>query len=161
MKETLDRWLYGKDVLDILRIGGDELGLEEFIGLLKPLQHRAYSISSSPLAHPDRIHLTVASVRYQSIGRQRGGVCSTFLADRSGTAKIFLQPNKSFRVPADDSVPMIMVGPGTGIAPSAPSCRNANGAALPVTTGCSSAIGTASTTTSTPTNSPAGIPRVC
>lgn len=117
VKETLDRWLYGKDVLDILRIGGDELGLEEFIGLLKPLQHRAYSISSSPLAHPDRIHLTVASVRYQSIGRQRGGVCSTFLADRSGTAKIFLQPNKSFRVPADDSVPMIMVGPGTGIAP--------------------------------------------
>ncbi|MDF2822963.1 MAG: CysJ [Mycobacterium sp.] len=117
VKETLDRWLYGKDVLDILRIGGDELGLEEFIGLLKPLQHRAYSISSSALAHPDRIHLTVASVRYQSIGRTRGGVCSTFLADRGGTAKIFLQPNKSFRVPADDSAPMIMVGPGTGIAP--------------------------------------------
>lgn len=117
VKETLDRWLYGKDVLDILRIGGDELGLEEFIGLLKPLQHRAYSISSSSLAHPDRIHLTVASVRYQSTGRMRGGVCSTFLADRGGTAKIFLQPNKSFRVPADDSAPMIMVGPGTGIAP--------------------------------------------
>ncbi|MGB3482555.1 MAG: sulfite reductase flavoprotein subunit alpha [Mycobacterium sp.] len=117
VKETLDRWLYGKDVLDILRIGGDELALEEFIELLKPLQHRAYSISSSSLAHPDHIHLTVASVRYQSTGRERGGVCSTFLADRGGTAKIFLQPNKSFRVPADDSAPMIMVGPGTGIAP--------------------------------------------
>ncbi|CAN5505120.1 sulfite reductase flavoprotein subunit alpha [soil metagenome] len=117
VKENLDRWLYGKDILDILRIGGDELSLEEFVGLLKPLQHRAYSISSSSLAHPDHIHLTVASVRYQNTGRMRGGVCSTFLADRGATAKIFLQPNKAFRVPGDDSVPMIMVGPGTGIAP--------------------------------------------
>jgi len=117
VKETLDRWLYGKDVLDILRIAGDDLSVEEFLGLLKPLQHRAYSISSSALAHPDRIHLTVAAVRYQSNGRERGGVCSTFLADRAAKAKIFLQPNKSFRVPADDDVPMVMVGPGTGVAP--------------------------------------------
>lgn len=117
VKETLDRWLYGKDVLDILRIAGDDLSVEEFLGLLKPLQHRAYSISSSALAHPDRIHLTVAAVRYQSNGRERGGVCSTFLADRGAKAKIFLQPNKSFRVPADDDVPMVMVGPGTGVAP--------------------------------------------
>ncbi|ADG99114.1 flavodoxin/nitric oxide synthase [Segniliparus rotundus DSM 44985] len=116
VKEALERWLYGKDVLDILRIGGDALSLEEFVGLLKPLQHRAYSISSSPLAHPDRIHLTVASVRYLSTGRERGGVCSTFLADRAASGKIFLQPNKSFRVP-DDDAPMIMVGPGTGVAP--------------------------------------------
>jgi sulfite reductase (NADPH) flavoprotein alpha-component len=117
VKETLERWLYGKDVLDVLRIAGDDLSVEEFIGLLKPLQHRAYSISSSPLAHPDRIHVTVAAVRYQAMGRLRGGVCSTFLADRAATAKIFLQPNKSFRVPADDTVPVIMVGPGTGVAP--------------------------------------------
>ncbi|MFN6552216.1 diflavin oxidoreductase [Mycolicibacterium septicum] len=116
VKEVLERWLYGKDVLDVLRIGGDALSLEEFIGLLKPLQHRAYSISSSSLAHPDRIHLTVASVRHHNTGRDRGGVCSTFLADRCDRARIFLQPNKSFRVPADD-VPMIMVGPGTGVAP--------------------------------------------
>jgi sulfite reductase (NADPH) flavoprotein alpha-component len=117
VKETLERWLYGKDVLDVLRIAGDDLSVEEFIGLLKPLQHRAYSISSSPLAHPDRIHVTVAAVRYQAMGRLRGGVCSTFLADRGATAKIFLQPNKSFRVPADDTAPVIMVGPGTGVAP--------------------------------------------
>lgn len=117
VKETLDRWLWGKDVLDILRIAGNDLSVEEFIGLLKPLAHRAYSISSSPLAHPDSIHLTVAAVRYLVGGRQRGGVCSTFLADRGETAKIFLQPNKSFRVPADDDVPMVMVGPGTGVAP--------------------------------------------
>ncbi|MGV9409676.1 diflavin oxidoreductase [Nocardia sp. NPDC003693] len=117
VKDVLDRWLYGKDILDILRIGGDVLALEEFIGLLKPLQHRAYSISSSSLAHPDRIHLTVAGVRYQHAGRDRGGVCSTYLADRCGDARIFLQPNKSFRVPGSDDAPMIMVGPGTGIAP--------------------------------------------
>jgi sulfite reductase (NADPH) flavoprotein alpha-component len=117
VKETLERWLYGKDVLDVLRIAGDDLSVDEFIGLLKPLQHRAYSISSSPLAHPDRIHVTVAAVRYQAMGRLRGGVCSTFLADRGATAKIFLQPNKSFRVPADDTAPVIMVGPGTGVAP--------------------------------------------
>ncbi len=117
VKERLERWLYGKDILDVLRIAGDDLSVEEFIGLLKPLQHRAYSISSSALAHPDRIHLTVASVRYEKRGRMRGGVCSTFLADRSQTAKIFLQPNKSFRVPADDDAPMVMVGPGTGVAP--------------------------------------------
>ncbi|MFV8311232.1 diflavin oxidoreductase [Mycobacteroides chelonae] len=117
VKEVLDAWLYGKDILDILRIGGDALSLEEFMGLLKPLQHRAYSISSSALAHPERIHLTVASVRYQSLGRERGGVCSTFLADRGSNARIFLQPNKSFRVPSDDDAPMIMVGPGTGVAP--------------------------------------------
>ena len=117
VKETLERWLYGKDVLDVLRIAGDDLSVEEFIGLLKPLQHRAYSISSSPLAHPDHIHVTVAAVRYQAMGRLRGGVCSTFLADRGATAKIFLQPNKSFRVPADDTAPVIMVGPGTGVAP--------------------------------------------
>lgn len=117
VKETLDRWLWGKDVLDILRIAGDDLSVEEFVGLLKPLAHRAYSISSSPLAHPDSIHLTVAAVRYVVGGRTRGGVCSTFLADRGETAKIFLQPNKSFRVPVDDEVPMVMVGPGTGVAP--------------------------------------------
>ena len=117
VKDTLDRWLYGMDTLDLLRIAGDALSLDEFIGLLKPLVHRAYSISSSPLAHPDRIHLTVASVRYTNDGRERGGVCSTFLADRAGGARIFLQPNKSFRVPNDDDAPMIMVGPGTGVAP--------------------------------------------
>lgn len=117
VKETLERWLYGKDILDVLSIAGDDLSLDEFIGLLKPLQHRAYSISSSALAHPDRIHLTVASVRYHNSGRMRGGVCSTFLADRGTESKIFLQPNKSFRVPADDDVPMVMVGPGTGVAP--------------------------------------------
>ncbi|MEN0140617.1 MAG: sulfite reductase subunit alpha [Rhodococcus sp. (in: high G+C Gram-positive bacteria)] len=120
-KEALDAWLWGKDVLDLLRLEPSvTLTADEFVGLLKPLQHRAYSISSSPLANPGSVHLTVASVRHSSAGRDRGGVCSTFLADRiaeGGTGGIFVSKNKSFRVPADDAAPMIMVGPGTGIAP--------------------------------------------
>jgi sulfite reductase (NADPH) flavoprotein alpha-component len=84
------------------------------------LQHRAYSISSSGKQHPDSVHLTVASVRYDAHGRQHKGVCSTFLADLVGEAtdvRIFFTPNNNFRVPNDDNLPMVMVGPGTGIAP--------------------------------------------
>ncbi|MFJ5446580.1 sulfite reductase subunit alpha [Methylobacillus methanolivorans] len=120
-KAALENWLWGKDTLDLLQLNPSlSLSADEFVGLLKPLQHRAYSISSSSLANPDRIHLTVASVRYVSGGRQRGGVCSTYLADRvqeGEQAGIFLTTNKSFRVPADKHAPVIMVGPGTGIAP--------------------------------------------
>lgn len=120
-REALDAWLWGRDSLDLLRLNpGMELAIGEFIGLLKPLQHRAYSISSSALANPDSVHLTIASVRYTAHGRAHGGVCSTYLADRvaaGATAGIFVSPNKNFRVPADPTAPMIMVGPGTGIAP--------------------------------------------
>ncbi|MEO1318251.1 MAG: sulfite reductase subunit alpha, partial [Pseudomonadota bacterium] len=87
---------------------------------LKPLQHRAYSISSSPKAHPGEVHLTVAAVRWMYEEREHRGVCSTFLADHvpeGASAGIFMSPNKAFRVPEDDDRPMIMVGPGTGIAP--------------------------------------------
>lgn len=119
-KAALDEWLWGRDILDVLSLEpAPELSAEEFLGLLKPLQHRAYSISSSPNAADGSVHLTVASVRYGNDGRERRGVCSTFLADRcgDGTVGIFVSKNKSFRVPADDTAPMIMVGPGTGIAP--------------------------------------------
>ncbi|PPG33800.1 sulfite reductase subunit alpha [Pseudoclavibacter sp. RFBG4] len=120
-KAQLDSWLWGRDTLDVLRAAqGVSFTADEFASLLRPMQHRAYSISSSPLASPDRIHLTVASVRYGSEARRYGGVCSTFLADRVGDldpVHLFLQPNAAFRVPEDDDAPMIMVGPGTGIAP--------------------------------------------
>jgi len=118
-RDTLDNWLYGKDILDLLLASPTcAFSGEELAGLFRPLAPRAYSISSSPLTSPDRIHLTVASVRH-GVDRVRGGVCSTFLADRltDGQVGIFLQPNAAFRVPADDDLPMIMVGPGTGIAP--------------------------------------------
>jgi sulfite reductase (NADPH) flavoprotein alpha-component len=120
-KHELDRWLWGRDVLDLLRDAGPAApGLDELLPNLRPLQARQYSISSSPLAHPDRIHLTIASVRYGDPHRMYAGVASTFLADRvdpDGTVDIYLQPNASFGVPADESAPMIMIGPGTGVAP--------------------------------------------
>ena len=120
-KETLADFLWGKDTLDLLNINPQvSFGIDEFIKLLKPLQHRAYSISSSPKAHPNSVHLTVASVRWRSEDRDHRGVCSTFLADRVETkskAGIFVSPNKAFRVPSNDDAPVIMVGPGTGVAP--------------------------------------------
>jgi sulfite reductase (NADPH) flavoprotein alpha-component len=92
----------------------------EFIKLLKKLQPRLYSISSSPKAHPGQVHLTVGVVRYASLARQRKGVCSTFLSDRaeaSAPLPVFIQENKNFRPPSSGDTPMIMIGPGTGIAP--------------------------------------------
>ncbi|WP_313652858.1 sulfite reductase subunit alpha [Pantoea sp.] len=120
-KDALGVWLWGKDTLDLLQLELTRtLTVPEFVALLRPLQHRAYSISSSSKAHPDQVHLTVASVRYHSGGRNRGGVCSTYLAERVRRGEkpaIFISPNKAFRVPANNSAPLIMVGPGTGIAP--------------------------------------------
>lgn len=120
-KEKLSDYLWGRDILDLLlQFPGVEFSAAEFLRLLKPLQHRAYSISSSGKRHPDSVHLTVASVRYNAHGRQHKGVCSTYLADlvnEETDVRVFFTPNSHFRVPADDNLPMIMVGPGTGIAP--------------------------------------------
>jgi len=120
-KEKLADYLWGRDTLDLLRqFPQAEFSAAEFIALLKPLQHRAYSISSSGKMYPESVHLTVASVRYDSFGRQHKGVCSTYLADLADAntpVKVFFTPNKNFRVPNDNNLPMIMVGPGTGIAP--------------------------------------------
>ncbi|WP_216330490.1 sulfite reductase subunit alpha [Rhizobium sp. X9] len=120
-REQLSAFLWSKDILDLLDLGGKSVfDLAEFVTFLKPLQHRAYSISSSPLVAENSVHLTIASVRYRAEGRDRGGVCSTYLADRveaGENAGIFVSPNKAFRVPQDNDAPMIMVGPGTGIAP--------------------------------------------
>ncbi|WP_367155483.1 sulfite reductase subunit alpha [Methylomonas sp. HYX-M1] len=135
-KDQLSDYLWGRDTLDLLlQFPSVELSAAEFLALLKPLQHRAYSISSSSKQHPDAVHLTVASVRYDAHGRHHKGVCSTYLADlvdADSDVKIFFTPNNNFRVPADDNLPMIMVGPGTGIAPfraflQERRARNANG----------------------------------
>jgi sulfite reductase (NADPH) flavoprotein alpha-component len=91
-----------------------------FVSALRPLQSRLYSISSSPKAHSGQVHLTVGAVRYEHAGRARKGVASTFLAERSveaGKVGIFIHSNKAFRPPANGDTPVIMVGPGTGIAP--------------------------------------------
>ncbi|WP_060509090.1 bifunctional nitrate reductase/sulfite reductase flavoprotein subunit alpha [Pseudomonas sp. NBRC 111124] len=114
-KAELRNWLWGRQLVDVLRAFPQQLPLATWLDLLKPLQPRLYSISSSPLAHPDEVHLTVSTVRYG----ERKGVCSTFLADRVQALKvaIFPQVSKHFRLPEDNDVPVIMVGPGTGIAP--------------------------------------------
>ncbi len=120
-KDTLANWLWGKDTLDLLQLElKRSLSVPELVAMLRPLQHRAYSISSSSKTHPNQVHLTIASVRYHSGGRERKGVCSTYLAERVRRGEkpaIFISPNKAFRVPANGNAPLIMVGPGTGIAP--------------------------------------------
>jgi len=105
---------YGEDVLDLLR--RTEITVDDFLDTLRPLRSRDYSIASSPLAHPDRVHLTVATVRYDVGGRRHDGVASAFLAERAERLRLHLRPNHTFRLPADD-VPVVMVGPGTGVAP--------------------------------------------
>lgn len=98
-----------------------KLAPADFVRALRKLQPRLYSISSSPRAHPGQVHLTVGAVRYELNGRPRQGVCSTFLADRvvagQTRAGIFVHANRAFRLPAAGDTPVIMVGPGTGIAP--------------------------------------------
>jgi len=92
----------------------------DLAGKLKKMQPRLYSISSSPKAHPGEVHLTVGVVRFEISGKKRKGVCSTFLADRVGTdtaVPVFVHSSPSFKIPKDPNAPMVMVGPGTGIAP--------------------------------------------
>ncbi|MEX1110659.1 MAG: sulfite reductase subunit alpha [Chthoniobacterales bacterium] len=119
-KSVMDSWIDGREVVDILqaypRAG---FTADELVKVLRKLQPRLYSIASSPKAFPEEIHLTVAVVRYALHGRDRQGVCSTYLADRVKDAAmpVFIHSAKHFRQPEEPSVPVIMVGPGTGIAP--------------------------------------------
>ena len=119
-KDDLKKWLWGREIIDVIGGLAQRFSAAEFITLLKKLQPRLYSISSSPNAHPDEVHLTIAAVRYDGQGRARKGVCSTFLADRCADhtpVPVFVQTSHGFRLPTDGSVPVIMCGPGTGIAP--------------------------------------------
>jgi sulfite reductase (NADPH) flavoprotein alpha-component len=116
----LKEFMRGREVIDLLlAYSSAKWSAAEFVSCLRKLQPRLYSISSSPKVHHGQVHLTVGIVRYESLSRGRKGVCSTFLADRCGETKVpvFVQPNNHFRPPADPSRPIIMVGPGTGIAP--------------------------------------------
>jgi sulfite reductase (NADPH) flavoprotein alpha-component len=120
-KEQLKAWNYGREIVDAIEaFAPNGLTAEQLAGIFRKLPPRLYSIASSPLAHPSEVHLTVAAVRYDAHGRKRKGVCSTYLADLVKTGdftSIFVQPNKNFRLPASGETPVIMVGPGTGVAP--------------------------------------------
>lgn len=122
-KEELKSYLWGRFVLDLLLENPTaKFTPEEFMLTQKKLNIRLYSISSSQKAHPDEVHLTVATVRYSSHGRARAGVCSTFLAERvtpnETLIPCFVNHGKGFRLPEpQEETPIIMCGPGTGIAP--------------------------------------------
>lgn len=120
-KEECKEYLWGRWVADaIADFSPGGLSAEALVGILRKLPPRLYSIASSPLAHPDEVHLTVASVRYRAHERDRKGVASTYLADLAEVGRsvpVFVQPNKNFRLPESGDTPLIMVGPGTGIAP--------------------------------------------
>ncbi|MGN7762385.1 sulfite reductase subunit alpha [Paenibacillus sp. 22594] len=116
----LKQWLWGRQLIDVLQEYPVSLSAQELVEQLKPLQPRLYSISSSPKANPNEVHITVSTVRYENNGNTRKGVCSTFLADlvtEDTDIPIFIQKNAHFRPPANPDAPMIMIGPGTGIAP--------------------------------------------
>ncbi len=118
---TLNAWMYGRDILDVLNTWPVKgLPTAEFLDMLRKLPPRLYSIASSLEAHPEEVHLTVGVTRYDAHGRSRKGVCSTFLAERvelDETIPVYIDANKNFKLPASVDTPIIMVGPGTGIAP--------------------------------------------
>ncbi|PQV63301.1 sulfite reductase [NADPH] flavoprotein, alpha-component [Abditibacterium utsteinense] len=122
-EEDARDWLIGRDVLDVLRhFPSMSAATSEVIAALMPLQPRLYSIASSQKAFPTQVHLTIGIVRYHANERARKGVASTFVAERVGLApgqrvSVFVHPAPSFRLPENGQTPVIMVGPGTGIAP--------------------------------------------
>ncbi len=118
-KKAFQEYVYGREVIDLLlEFPSVKWSPTEFIAALRKLQHRLYSIASSPKAHPGEVHLCVGVVRYEAHGRSRKGVCSTFLSERaSSNVPVFIHHNTAFRLPSDTSKPLIMIGPGTGIAP--------------------------------------------
>jgi sulfite reductase (NADPH) flavoprotein alpha-component len=117
----LDEFMYDRGLIDLLHdFPGVITEPEQLVAMLPKLAPRLYSISSSPAAHGREVHATVAVVRYRSHNRERGGICSTMLADRTALGSqvpLYIHPNKKFRLPQSADTPMIMVGPGTGIAP--------------------------------------------
>ncbi len=120
-KDRLSAWMYGREILDVLEAWPVKgLAPAAFLEMLRKLPPRLYSIASSLGAHPDEVHLCVGVTRYEAHGRKRLGVCSTYLSDRvdlDGTLRVYVDPNKNFKLPASVDTPVILVGPGTGIAP--------------------------------------------
>ncbi|KIC93937.1 assimilatory sulfite reductase (NADPH) flavoprotein subunit [Flavihumibacter solisilvae] len=119
-KQSLSSFVYGRDVWDILQQFPANISADQLANIVLQLQPRLYSISSSFQAHPDEVHITVSRVEYETNRRKHRGVASNFISDRLeiGTqVPVFIETNESFRLPENGDTGVIMVGPGTGIAP--------------------------------------------
>lgn len=120
-EEKVKEYIYGRDLVDLVRdFGTWGSSAQEFVSILRKIPARLYSIASSVAANPEEVHLTIGAVRYDAHGRERKGVCSILTAERlqaGDTLPIFIQHNENFKLPANPDTPIIMVGPGTGVAP--------------------------------------------
>ncbi|HBX9939356.1 NADPH-dependent assimilatory sulfite reductase flavoprotein subunit [Klebsiella variicola] len=119
-KAQLQQYAAATPIVDMVRFSPAQLDAEALIGLLRPLTPRLYSIASSQAEAESEVHVTVGVVRYEIEGRARAGGASSFLADRveeDGEVRVFIEHNDNFRLPANPETPVIMIGPGTGIAP--------------------------------------------
>ncbi|NEG64022.1 NADPH-dependent assimilatory sulfite reductase flavoprotein subunit [Pantoea agglomerans] len=119
-KARLQHYAQHYPIVDMVRLAPSELSAEQLTGLLRPLTPRLYSIASSQAETDTEVHIIVGAVRFDIEGRQRGGGASTWLADRieeEGEVRVFIEHNDNFRLPANPDAPVIMIGPGTGIAP--------------------------------------------
>ncbi|WON76319.1 NADPH-dependent assimilatory sulfite reductase flavoprotein subunit [Serratia sp. UGAL515B_01] len=119
-KAKLQHYAHNTPIVDMVRRAPADLSAEQLIGLLRPLTPRLYSIASSQAENESEVHITVGVVRYEIDGRARAGGASSFLADRleeEGELRVFIEHNDNFRLPANPETPIIMIGPGTGIAP--------------------------------------------
>jgi len=119
--DAMEKYIWSRDYIDVMNDFEVSYTPEEFLELADKLKPRLYSIASSHDAHPGSVELTVAIVRYEHHGRERGGLCTVYMADEAEVNKtdvgVFMSPTKSFVLPEDKSTDIIMVGPGTGIAP--------------------------------------------
>ena len=119
--EWIQNYIEGRDFIDLLNdFPPEELEPEDLYQILRKLPPREYSISSSYQSLPDEVHITVGAVRYNTHGRDRSGVCSVQFAERiqpGDTVPIYLKRNPNFKFPKNGDTPVIMIGPGTGIAP--------------------------------------------
>ncbi|SDH02971.1 sulfite reductase (NADPH) alpha subunit [Alteribacillus persepolensis] len=120
-EKKLREYIDGRDLLDLGRdFAPWNVPASEFVNILRKIPPRLYSIASSPSANPDEVHLTIGTVRYESHGRKRTGVCSGQCAERTesgDTLPVYIQRNPNFKLPEDPDTPIIMIGPGTGAAP--------------------------------------------
>lgn len=120
-EEKVKAYLDGRDLLDFVRdFRPLQLKPVDFIHILRKLPARQYSIASSLKANPDEVHLTISTVRFQAHGRNRKGVCSSQIAERiqpGDMLPIYVDQNPNFKLPSNSDTPIIMIGPGTGVAP--------------------------------------------